>query len=82
MQNYELRIYRPVSRFAGELDHVERFDTFDNMATRYKELYKKENGLLNPTAWEYKELIEYGFNWGFNWYKISDVTMYNAINKI
>lgn len=82
MQNFELRIYKTKGFESGNLDHIERFDTFAEMTIRYKELYKKENGLLNPTAFEYKELIEHGFNWGFNWYKISDVTMYNAINKI
>lgn len=82
MQNFELRIYNTMGRDSGMLHHVERFDTFAEMTTRYKELYKKENGLCNPTAFEYKELTENNINWGINWYKISDVTMYNAINEI
>lgn len=77
MQNYELRVYTTTGRTAGTLDHVERFNTFDSMKARYKELHKKELGILNPTAWEYKELIERGINWGINWYKISDAIMQN-----
>lgn len=75
MQNYKLHIYRK----NGDIDRIEHFDTFAEMAKRYKEFYKKENGLLNPTAWQYKKCIENNINFGVMWCKISDVTMYNAI---
>ena len=74
---YKLRIYKPVSDLMGDLDHEEFFLTFSAMVERYKELYKKESGLLNPTAWEWKNNVV----WGIDWYRISDVVMYDAIKN-
>lgn len=81
MKNFKLHIYKPIDRLSGNVDHEEFFNTFAEMAARYKQLYKKESGLLNPTAWEYKNCTDCGINWGVQWCKISDVTMYNAINN-
>lgn len=72
---YKLRIYKPVNKWSGDLDHEEFFNTFDEMKVRYKELYQKEMGLLNPTAWEHREVIDNGINWGFRWAKFPDAEM-------
>ena len=79
MKKFKLHIYKQIDRLTGNIDHVEFFNTFLDMAARYKQLYKKENGLLNPTAWEYKTCIDCGINWGVMWCKIPDVTMYNTV---
>lgn len=80
--NYKIRIYNTYGNNKGNLSHEELFATFEKMTIRYKELYKKELGVYNATAWEYTEKIESGINWGINWHRISDTKMYNAMKEI
>lgn len=49
---YKLRIYYLSGINKGNLDHEEFFSTREDMEARYKELYKRKNYSLNPTAWE------------------------------
>lgn len=74
MQNYKIHIYETEGRDIGEIKYVMYFDTLDEMKQAYKKLYKKslDKKLLNPTAWEYKEVFANGFSFGVNWEKIPD----------
>lgn len=61
---YKLRIYKLSGVGKGNLDHEEIFDTKEQMAKRYDELFKSDLYSLNPTAWkqvnsEWKRLEEY-----------------------
>lgn len=49
---YKLRIYKLSGLDKGNLDHVELFDTKEQMDKRYDELFKRELYSLNPTALE------------------------------
>ena len=71
MKKFKLRIYCISGNNKGNLDHEEQFDTKESMKQRYKDLYQRELGLLNPTAWEYKN----DTIWGTNWYKLPDAEM-------
>lgn len=77
MKNFKLRIYITKGSDKGNLDHEELFSTLEEMKARYNALYQRELLSLNATAWEHKELIEKGINWGLNWWKVSDAIMQN-----
>ena len=75
--NYKLRIYNTYGSDKGNLNHEEYFATFEEMKARYNELYRRELGVYNATAWEYTEKIESGLNWGLDWHKIPDAKVFS-----
>ena len=49
---YKLRFYNLSVTNKGNFHHEEFFETFAEMQTRYKEVFKRDLYSLNPTGWK------------------------------